>query len=84
MQHDNYGYRPTKTKDKHNIPLPASLIEEMLSAPCATADITALNVAGRQLTAGFLRVGLQTACSRQYPKALRQPWTMQKSTARPY
>jgi integrase len=29
MQHDIYGYRPTKTKDKHNIPLPASLIDDM-------------------------------------------------------
>jgi integrase len=29
MQHDNYGYRPTKTKDKHNIPLPASLIDDL-------------------------------------------------------
>ncbi|GBU28509.1 integrase [Treponema sp. R8-4-B8] len=29
MQHDNYGYRLTKTKDKHNIPLPASLIADL-------------------------------------------------------
>ncbi len=29
MQHDAYGYRPTKTKDKHNIPLPASLIGDL-------------------------------------------------------
>jgi integrase len=29
MQHDIYGYRPTKTKDKHNIPLPASLIDDL-------------------------------------------------------
>jgi len=29
MQHDIYGYRPTKTKDKHNIPLPASLIADL-------------------------------------------------------
>jgi len=29
MQHDVYGYRPTKTKDKHNIPLPASLIDDL-------------------------------------------------------
>jgi len=29
MQYDIYGYRPTKTKDKHNIPLPASLIKDL-------------------------------------------------------
>jgi len=29
MQHDVYGYRPTKTKDRHNIPLPDSLIEDL-------------------------------------------------------
>ncbi|MDR0473464.1 MAG: hypothetical protein LBH43_07330 [Treponema sp.] len=29
MQYDDYGYRPTKTKGKHNLPLPASVIEEL-------------------------------------------------------
>jgi integrase len=29
MQFDEYGYRPTKTKDKHNIPLTADLINEL-------------------------------------------------------
>jgi integrase len=29
MQHDEYGYRPTKTKDKRNIPLPASMITDL-------------------------------------------------------
>lgn len=29
MQFDEYGYRPTKTKDKHNIPLAAGLINEL-------------------------------------------------------
>ncbi len=29
MQYDTYGYRPTKTKDKHNIPLPASMIADL-------------------------------------------------------
>jgi integrase len=29
MQYDEYGYRPTKTKDKHNIPLTADLINEL-------------------------------------------------------
>ena len=29
MQYDKYGYRPTKTKDKRNIPLPASMINEL-------------------------------------------------------
>jgi len=29
MQYDEYGYRPTKTKDKHNIPLPASMIADL-------------------------------------------------------
>ena len=28
-QYDEYGYRDTKTKDKHNIPLPASLIKSL-------------------------------------------------------
>jgi integrase len=28
-QYDDYGYRDTKTKDKNNIPLPDSLIEEL-------------------------------------------------------
>jgi integrase len=29
MQYDEYGYRPTKTKDKHNIPLTGDLINEL-------------------------------------------------------
>jgi len=29
MQHDNYGYRETKTKDKHNIPLLTSMIDDL-------------------------------------------------------
>jgi integrase len=28
-QYDEYGYRDTKTKDKHNIPLPADLINDL-------------------------------------------------------
>jgi integrase len=28
-QYDEYGYRDTKTKDKHNIPLPADLIKDL-------------------------------------------------------
>ena len=28
-QYDEYGYRDTKTKDKHNIPLPAKIINEL-------------------------------------------------------
>jgi integrase len=38
MQHDNYGYRPTKTKDKHNIPLPASLIEDLKALKGTSGD----------------------------------------------
>jgi integrase len=29
MQYDEYGYRPTKTKDKHNIPLASDFIDEL-------------------------------------------------------
>jgi len=29
MQHDQYGYRPTKTKDKHNIPVPSAVIDAL-------------------------------------------------------
>jgi integrase len=29
-QYDEYGYRDTKTKDKHNIPLPADMINDLL------------------------------------------------------
>jgi integrase len=29
MQYDTYGYRPTKTKDQRNIPLPASMIADL-------------------------------------------------------
>jgi len=29
MQYDDYGYRPTKTKDKHNIPLTSDMINEL-------------------------------------------------------
>jgi integrase len=28
-QYDEYGYRETKTKDKHNIPLPSAIIKEL-------------------------------------------------------
>jgi integrase len=37
-QFDEYGYRPTKTKDQHNIPLPARMIAELNELKAMNGD----------------------------------------------
>jgi integrase len=37
-QYDEYGYRDTKTKDKHNIPLPRKMIDELAELKSMNGD----------------------------------------------
>jgi integrase len=37
-QYDEYGYRDTKTKDKHNIPLPSGMINDLLELKQMNGD----------------------------------------------
>jgi integrase len=37
-QYDEYGYRDTKTKDKHNIPLPSDMINDLLELKRMNGD----------------------------------------------
>ena len=38
MQHDEYGYRPTKTKDKNNIPLAGDMMSELKELKSMNGD----------------------------------------------
>jgi len=59
------GSKPEMSKGE------AGLKERTSPTPGATGNITLLNVASIQQTAGFLKGGLQTVCLGKHPKVIR-------------